>query len=240
MRLARDRIHPKDSYVAAVLAGGRGTRLGMDKTLLEIDGRNVLDYIVGCLKDVFASVLVVLPSDRPAPIAAPLPGVEFIHDVLPSNGPLVGIYTALEHSPAPYVFVMACDMPYPNTDLVRFMLRKAGGWEAVVPRSNGHLEPLFAVYRRDLLEKIRAFLDQDRLKIPELIEELDVRYVEEDEIAACDPEFHSFLNINTLQDLKSTEGTYGVLSGSRRRSLCSTTLKEGCRLDAFKKRQPSR
>lgn len=212
---------PEEGFAAAVLGGGQGRRLGMSKVYLEIDGRTVLDHIIDCLWDVFPSILIILKSGNHAPVAVARSGVELIPDVLPSNGPLVGIYTALQHSPAPYVFVMACDMPYPNMDLVRYMLREAAGWEAVVPRMSDHLEPLFAVYRRDLLEKVRDFLDKDRLKIPDLIAQLDVRYLEEDEIAACDPDFRSFFNINTLEDLEYAQRTMGCFFEQRSATIAS-------------------
>lgn len=202
-------------FAAAVLGGGQGKRLGMSKILLEIGGRTVLDHIIDCLRDVFPSILLVLKKGNQVPAMSATPGVEVIPDALPSNGPLVGIYTALQNSPAPYVFVMACDMPYPNMDLVRGMLREAAGREAVVPRMNGHLEPLFAVYRRDLLEKVRAFLDEDRLKIPDLIAELDVRYFEKDEISSYDPDFRSFFNVNTLEDLRSAQDMWGLMQKER-------------------------
>jgi molybdopterin-guanine dinucleotide biosynthesis protein A len=75
--------------------------------------------------------------------------------------------------------------------------------DAVVPRRGEYIEPLFAVYRRDIAGSLRARIEEGRLKIHELIEELDVRYLEEDEIAACDPSFRSFFNINTLEDLEA-------------------------------------
>lgn len=190
-------------FVAAVLAGGKGKRMGMNKALLEIDGRKVLDRIVDALQEVFPLILVVTQKDDPVLQAAARPGVKAVSDAFPGKGPLVGIYTALQHSPAPYIFVMACDMPYPNLDLVRCMMREAEGREAVVPRRGDYIEPLFAVYRRDVRDKIRARLERESLKVYRLISELDVRFLEEEEIAACDPDFRSFFNINTPDDLRS-------------------------------------
>jgi molybdopterin-guanine dinucleotide biosynthesis protein A len=58
-------------FAAAVLAGGRGKRLGMDKTSLEIDGKSVLGRIVNVLKYIFPRILVVVQGDnqpcRPLP-----------------------------------------------------------------------------------------------------------------------------------------------------------------------------
>lgn len=190
-------------FAAAVLVGGKGRRLGMNKALLEVDGKPILERILDVLLGVFPEIILVAQEGDSTLEAASRPGVRLVRDLFPGKGPLVGIYTALENSPAPYVFVMACDMPYPSMELVRCLMSEAEGKEAVVPRRGDYIEPLFAVYRRDIREKIRARLLQDRLKIHELVRELDVRYLGEDEIAACDPEFRSFFNINTPEDLEA-------------------------------------
>jgi molybdenum cofactor guanylyltransferase len=194
---------PREEFAAAVLAGGEGKRLGMDKATLQIGNCSLLDRILLVLRELFPHIMLVV-QEGGSPLAAPEgAGVKVVKDVIPGKGPLVGIYTALQSSPAPYVFIMACDMPYPNRELIRCMLSAAPGLDAVVPRRGEYIEPLFAVYRRDIADRIRARIEEGRLKIHELIEELNVRYLEEGEVAACDPGFRSFLNINTLEDLEA-------------------------------------
>lgn len=188
--------------IAAILAGGKGRRLGMNKALLEIGGKTILDRIIEVLLDIFPSILLVVQDEEDFPHPDCGPRVEVVADLLPEKGPLGGIYTALEYSPAPYVFVMACDMPYPSRRLIDCLLAQARGREAVVPRKGDYIEPLFAVYGRDIRGRIHTRLQKNRLKIYELIRELDVRYLDEEEIAACDPDSRSFFNINTPQDLE--------------------------------------
>lgn len=197
-------------FTAAVLAGGRGKRLGMDKTTLEIDGERILDRILGVLGGIFPRVLLVTQgSGLPA---EDMPGdmVKVVSDLLPGKGPLGGIYTALEYSASPYVFVMGCDMPYPNPGLIRLLLSRAPGWEAVVPRRGTYIEPLFAVYSRDIRGRVRQRLERGRLKIHEALDELHVRYLEEEEIAALDPGFLSFFNVNTPGDLEEARRLSGA------------------------------
>ncbi len=194
---------PQEDFAAAVLAGGQGKRLGMDKARLQVDGCMLLDRIILFLRDIFPLVLLVVHGGDSPPATAGNGHVKVVEDLIPRKGPLVGIYTALRHSPAPYVFVMACDMPYPSSRLIRRMLAEARGVDAVVPRRGEYIEPLFAVYRRDIRDRARARIEEGRLKIHELIQELDVRYLEEDVIAACDPTSRSFFNINTPEDLES-------------------------------------
>jgi molybdopterin-guanine dinucleotide biosynthesis protein A len=177
----------------------------MDKALLTIDGSIVLDGILSTLSNIFPAILLVVQGYDSPLVEAEDPRATVVADIIPGKGPLVGVYTALEYSTAPYVFIMACDMPYPNPPLIRRLLAEAPGREAVVPRRGEYIEPLFAVYNRDIRDRIRDRVQAGRLKIHELIQELDVRYLEEDEIAACDPGFRSFFNINTLEDLESPQ-----------------------------------
>jgi len=191
----------KAEFIAAVLAGGQGKRLGMDKATLQIGACSLLDKILATLRGMFPLILLVV-QEAGSPLAAREDDeVKVVADVIPGKGPLVGIYTALRNSPAPYVFVMACDMPYPSSRLIRRLLSLAPGREAVVPRRGEYIEPLFAVYGRAVRAKARSHIEEGRLKIHELVKELDTRYLEEEEIAACDPGFKSFFNINTPEDL---------------------------------------
>ncbi|MGQ9475019.1 MAG: molybdenum cofactor guanylyltransferase [Actinomycetota bacterium] len=189
-------------FAAAVLCGGKGRRLGMNKVALEVGGLSVLEHIIGVLKGIFPLIyLVTQKNDRTLGELGD-EEVEVVNDLLPGRGPLGGIYTALEYASKPYVFVMACDMPYPEPRLIHLLLSRAPGWEAVVPRRGPYIEPLFAVYSRETRERIRRRLEGGRLKIHEIIDELLVCYVEEGEMVGLDPSFLSFFNINTPEDLE--------------------------------------
>jgi molybdenum cofactor guanylyltransferase len=194
---------PQQQIIAAVLAGGKGKRLGMDKARLQIGNCSLLDQILSALRDIFPLILLVVQGGGSPLESMEDTDVKVVADVISGKGPLVGIYTALQNSPAPYVFIMACDMPYPSRKLIRCMLSAAPGLDAVVPRRGEYIEPLFAVYSRDILDKARVCIEQGHLKIHDLIDKIDVRYLEEEEIAACDPGFRSFFNINTPEDLEA-------------------------------------
>jgi len=189
-------------FSAAVLAGGRGERLGMDKTTLAIGGVTLLERTVGFLGGIFPEVLVVVQDEKSVSSRRFGEGVRVVRDLLPGKGPLGGIYTALCQASHPRVFVMACDMPYPREELVRRLLSLADEGEAVVPRRGEFIEPLFAVYSRSLRERIRARLERGLLKIHEFLDTVEVRYLEEEEIVSCDPDLRSFFNINTREDLR--------------------------------------
>ncbi len=183
----------------AVLAGGRGTRLGQDKALVEVGGEALLAWVAGRLGQVAAEVLVVgRPNGPPLPVPA-----RFVPDLVPGRAAIGGLYTALSAAACPLVVVAACDMPFIDPRLLRHLLGLAGdGVDAVVPVVRGEPEPLHAVYARACREAAAAQIAAGDLKLARLLGRLRVRYVPEAELRALDPELRSFFNINTPADLE--------------------------------------
>lgn len=194
----------------AVLAGGRGTRLGQDKALVEVGGEPLLARVVGRLAQVCAEVLVVGRTAGP-PLPAP---AKFVLDLIPGQAALGGLYTALSAAACPLVIVVACDMPFVDPTLLRFLLGLMGdGVDAVVPLVRGEPQPLHAVYSRACAEVAAAQIMMGDLKMARLLDRLRVRYVAEAELRAVDPELRSFFNINTPADLELAR----TLAGGRAR-----------------------
>jgi len=114
------------------------------------------------------------------------------------------VYTGLIASKTVVNLVVACDMPFLNLDLLRYMVSLAEGYDVVIPKSsNDILEPLHAVYSKSCIPAIESLIKNDRFSILELYPLMKVRYVENSEVELFDPEHLSFFNINTEADLKA-------------------------------------
>ncbi len=134
-------------------------------------------------------------------VAAQLKG-KVIVDLYPGRGVLGGIYSGLTSANSLYSLVVGCDMPFLNSDLLRYLIQLAPKFDAVVPKIGGMIEPLHAVYSKDCLRAIEELLGQGRLMVSQLFSLVSTRYVDKDEIARFDPECLSFFNVNTQSDLK--------------------------------------
>lgn len=130
-----------------------------------------------------------------------IPNASLVCDIFPEKGPLGGIYTGLSVSSTRYNVVTACDLPFLQRDLLRYMVSKAPGFDAVVPRMRSFIEPLCAIYSKRCMNIIAGLISENRLRIQCLLERVEVRYIDEDEIDSFDPAHLSFLNINTAADL---------------------------------------
>lgn len=192
-----------EAVTPIVLAGGRGTRLGgVNKALLEIGGRRVIDRLLDALRPLATDEIVVVNNDGSL---VGLPGTRVVPDVDPGGGALVGLYSGLRAVRTPLATVTACDMPFVSTPLLRRLLALAADYDAVVPVLAEQPEPLHAVYRRACLPAIEAALAAGRKRVIAFFDRVRVRYVGEAELRAWDPDLRSFLNVNRPEDLAEAE-----------------------------------
>ena len=147
---------------AVILAGGASSRMGRDKSLLEIRGVPLIHRLIAQLQGRFREVLI--SSDDPAPYRST--GLNIIPDGQPGQGPLRGIAAALEAAQAETVFVLACDIPDIDHRFVRCLLAEARRADCAVPRrADGRWEPLFSAWRKSALPAIREVLAEGERKI---------------------------------------------------------------------------
>jgi molybdopterin-guanine dinucleotide biosynthesis protein A len=188
-----------EAVTAVVLAGGRGTRLGgVNKALLEIGGRRVIDRLLEAVRPIAIDPIVLVNNDGSLDQLA---GTRVVGDVEPGAGALIGLYSGLRVVATPLAVALACDMPFVSTPLLRGLLAEAREWDAVVPLIGGQPEPLHAVYRQSCVPAIEAALAAGQKRLISFFEAVRVRYVDEDALRGWDPDLRSFLNVNRPDDL---------------------------------------
>jgi molybdopterin-guanine dinucleotide biosynthesis protein A len=134
------------AFSGAVLTGGRSSRLGTDKALVEIAGRPMASIAHRALIDGGASHVVAIGGDGRALIDL---GLEFRPDSAPGEGPLGGILDALGGGDDELVVILACDQPNVTAALVRHVVEAIeANDDAAVPVIDGMPQPLAAVYAR--------------------------------------------------------------------------------------------
>jgi molybdopterin-guanine dinucleotide biosynthesis protein A len=139
--------------IGAVLAGGRGTRLGRDsKAAAPLAGRPLVAYPVAALSDACERIAIVCKHATDLP---ELEGVERWEEPDEPRHPLTGIVFALETAGAP-VLVCAADMPFVTADACRTLLGAAGASPVVAATAAGVLQPTFGLYAPAALDALRA------------------------------------------------------------------------------------
>jgi molybdopterin-guanine dinucleotide biosynthesis protein A len=149
----------------AILAGGKSSRMGTDKSFVRAPwgaGRPLVEDVLAQVAGIGAETIVV--TNRPDDYR--YLGVSLFSDVLPDKGALGGIYTALHSSSQPCTLCVACDMPFVIRPLLAYLISLIPEGDAIVPRLNGEAEPFRAIYsRRRCLAPIRAALDAGQLRV---------------------------------------------------------------------------
>lgn len=183
---------------AIVLAGGKSSRFGENKALVEVAGRPLIERVISALKRSFNEIIIVADDIT---LFQHL-GAKVVSDIIPGQGPLSGIHAGLRNTSNFYNFVVACDMPLLQTELIEYMKKKVNGSDILWPRRDDKIEPLHAFYSRNCLEVIERHLKAGELKITDLAKEIKVAFLESEEIYKLDPGGYSFANINTRADLE--------------------------------------
>ena len=175
--------------------------MGRDKALEPIGGQPLIRRVVERAGGICDEVLVVV-ADEARGAALPLEeACRVVVDRYPGTGSLGGIFSGLDAAGHSWALAVACDMPFLNLDLLRRMVALRGNNDAVVPVIDGRPEPTHALYSKACLSSIEPRLISGDLKISGFFDDVRVRYVNQDEVQSLDPEYLSFFNVNTPQDL---------------------------------------
>lgn len=192
-----------------VVAGGHSARLGMDKRTARLGDISLLDRAVDLLAAVSDDVLVAARDSTGVPA-----GVRVVPDALPDRGPMAGILAGLRLARWERLLVIPVDMPLLTPVFLRFLVDADPDAAITVPRWQGGLEPLVAVYHAACTPALAELVDRGTTAVHAFINSagLRVHHVDEPEIRAHGDPARLFLNINTPEDLTNAET---LLAGPR-------------------------
>lgn len=183
-----------------LLAGGNSRRMGRDKGMLPYRGMPLAQWILRGGRGLAAESLIIANARE-----AYLPlGYPVYPDVRPGLGALGGIYSALHYAQYDLCLIWACDMPFIQPSLVRYLLTLTDGYDVVLPLdADGQPQPFCAVYRRTAcLQAAARLLDRGEKRVQHIFDEVSTRRVPAQLLRACDPNLRSFINWNTPQDVE--------------------------------------
>jgi molybdopterin-guanine dinucleotide biosynthesis protein A len=183
---------------AFVLAGGESRRFSGDKAIQDWRGKPLIQHIIDTLSTCFETTIVVAQSDQAyhAALSAPV-----IHDQIPNCGPLGGIHAALSTSETDWNFVVACDMPFVNENVIRELwLHHTTKALAIVPQVEERFIPTLGFYHRQALGALEDDLKHERLAVYRWLKSIQTEVVSEEDLRIVDPYLQSIVNVNTLED----------------------------------------
>jgi len=192
----------KKDMTGIILAGGKNSRMGINKAFLEIDGTRLIDNILAVYQKIFSEIIIV--TNDPLSYTE-LSKTLIVSDIYKSRGALGGIYTGLFYATYDYSFVAACDMPFLNKDFITYLIEQTGKYDIIVPELPEGFQPLHAIYSQNCLSHIKKLLIADKLKITGFYKEVRLLSIPEEKIIPFNKDGRLFLNFNTPEDLEKEQ-----------------------------------
>ncbi|ADW18912.1 Glutamate dehydrogenase (NADP(+)) [Desulfobulbus propionicus DSM 2032] len=197
------REHGRTPVWGCVLIGGKSSRMGTPKHLLETAGRTWIERTVAVLRGRVEQVVIAGAGALPAALAEMIR----VDDVPGLAGPLAGILAAFRAFPDVSWLVVACDLPDMGEEALQWLLDcRQPGVVAVMPdlAGNGRVEPLLAYYDQSCRPLLEAMAASNQRRINQLRSAPGV--------ATPRPPEHlrpSWRNVNTPRDLGTADSSIG-------------------------------
>lgn len=180
-----------------ILAGGRSQRMRTNKALMDFNKDLMINKVISGLGKSVSEIIIV--TNEPAEY------IDFdamlVTDLIPRHGPLSGIHAGLKAASFNFGFVVACDMPFLNPNLISYMIDQVAGYDAVVPRIGEYYQPLHALYSKKCVPLIEERIKEGAFKVTSFYPDINIRYVDGDEISKFADINKVFFNINDRDDL---------------------------------------
>ncbi|MGE4272936.1 MAG: molybdenum cofactor guanylyltransferase [Desulfitobacterium sp.] len=179
-----------------ILSGGKSSRMGSNKAFIEWDGVPLIERSLSALRMVFSEVVV--SSNHPELYASY--DVQVVKDNYPDRGPLGGLEACLRVARYDHTFFVACDMPFLNSEVIRFMAREIDEKDILAPEIGGGFYPLHAFYHKSCLPVIEKQLMANRLSLRDVFRLCSVHFLREEDFRDFPEIKLNLSSVNTPQE----------------------------------------
>ena len=188
-----------------VLAGGKSSRMGTNKALIEILGVPMMVRQIVKLTELFedlenAEILISVREIGELELPA---GARYVKDLRAGEGPLMGLFSSLQELNEGHVVLLGVDMPRMDPPTLSMMLEACEPGVGVVPgyANSDFFEPLAAVYPIEIAALAGEFLDSGKRSMQDFVRSgVKAGFLKKWEIPKLD--VIKFLNMNCPEDLK--------------------------------------
>lgn len=188
----------KEEISGFVLAGGKSSRMGRDKALLDFKGQALLAYMLDLIRPFCSGTFI--SGNNPE---YQMFGVEVIPDMYADKGPISGIFSVLSSSQNEWNLIVSVDVPMVNNELLQYLIDNRSSYDAVVPVHSKGTEPLIALYHKRIVPIIQEMIQANDYKLMNLTRRINTNHVDCNELVCRYP--HLFLNVNKLDDYQAIQ-----------------------------------
>jgi len=138
-----------------ILAGGKSSRMGENKALLPFNGKTIIESISERVRSVFKNVMLI--TNQPDDYS--FLNMETFQDIYFGRGPLAGIHSGLMNSKTEKNFIISCDIPLVNKDIINFLVNYQTKQPITVLQADGFVQHLCGVYCKRLVSAAEEILN---------------------------------------------------------------------------------
>jgi len=195
----------ENNILGIILAGGKSSRFGEDKSAAKLGNKTLLDHTVSKIENEFNEILVISNNKEFNFINNK---IHLVEDCMEGQlGPLVGILTAMKwimKNKKNYRWIASfpCDTPFFDIKLIsklKIKVKKTSK-KLIFLNSNKKRHNIFGLWSLDLIEILEKDIKNSFRKV-----ELWADKVGYENININEEKFDRFLNINTKNDLEKAK-----------------------------------
>jgi len=187
-----------------ILAGGKSSRMGVNKAFLTINGEMIITKVVKLMSSLFKSLMIITNTPEE---------YKFLHlptfeDIYKDKGPLGGIHSALNYSTTEKNFIISCDMPFMTVEMIEYIINYNTQKPVVFCKAAGYLQPLAGIYSKSIISHLKSFLSDENITdscFHQFLKEVDSEII--------NPEFIPFYRDKIFYNVNSPEDYYKILKG---------------------------
>lgn len=187
----------QDDITAVILAGGKSSRMGTDKSHLKISGDTLIGRAVAISKKYFATVIVSGNEIEQNRVCS----LKYVEDIYSGLGPISGIHSGLVNSKTEKIFVYSADIVFGSERLIKEIIDYPTLYQIVLPLFEGIPQYTFGIYSKSVLPVIEEMLkrkDVDKPTPKNLIKKVGTELIDFQECIYFEEE--KFINLNTPAD----------------------------------------
>lgn len=177
-----------------ILAGGKSSRMGRNKALLELSGLKIIERIYKSIKHSCNEVIIISNS----PEVYLFMELKLYKDIFPGFGPLAGIHSGLSNSKTDNNFIISCDLPLISSEVVENIIKYESDKPVVIYQKKNRLQYLCGIYRKACLPFLETSLKANNLRVKDFINKIDLEVLD----AEGFPD-EVFFNLNTIEDYET-------------------------------------
>ncbi|MGE5354096.1 MAG: molybdenum cofactor guanylyltransferase [Acidobacteriota bacterium] len=157
-----------NDITAAILSGGKSSRMGENKSLLKIGDKTIIERVKELLDTLFSKVILITNEPEEYNFLK----LQTFRDIYPGRGPLSGIHSALNNSGTDKCFIIASDIPLMKREMIEYLVNYRTGKMITIARAGGFIQQLCGLYHKSCIpeaEKILLSKELNEGRSPEQI-----------------------------------------------------------------------